>query len=71
MINADSAAIFLAASLLIAIALCIISVAIVFINNVFCRFWIPIKWLNFIDVPVHVEVQVPKQKEEDKTPKSV
>lgn len=61
--SVDSAATFLAGSLLLGIALCFLSVVIVFINNIFSKFWVPVKWLNFIDIPVPVEVQQPKQEE--------
>jgi hypothetical protein len=61
----ESAATFLAGSLLIGLALCFLTVVIVFVNNVFSRFWVPIKWLNFIDIPLAAEQQ-PKQEEKKK-----
>jgi hypothetical protein len=61
----ESAATFLAGSLLIGLSLCFLTVVIVFVNNVFSRFWVPIKWLNFIDIPLAAE-QHPKQEEKKK-----
>jgi hypothetical protein len=61
----ESAATFLAGSLLIGLALCFLTVVIVFVNNVFSKFWVPIKWLNFIDIPLAAEQQ-PKQEEKKK-----
>jgi hypothetical protein len=61
----ESAATFLVGSLLIGLALCFLTVVIVFVNNVFSRFWVPIKWLNFIDIPLAAEQQ-PKQEEKKK-----
>ena len=60
----DSAATFLAGSLLIGLGFSFIAIVVVFINHIFSKYWIPIKWLNFIDIPVHVEVQ--QQKKEEK-----
>jgi hypothetical protein len=67
--SVESAATFLAGSLLIGFGFSFLAIVVVFINHIFSKYWIPIKWLNFIDIPVPVEVQQQKQEEKKEVSK--
>jgi len=49
--NVEHAAVILASTILLGLSLCFLSVVIIILNNLFSRFWMPIKWLHFIDIP--------------------
>ena len=72
----DQASTFLAGSILVMMGIIIIVVGIVFINNLFHRYWQPVKWLRFEYRPVYfdpatgdrlVEQQEPTLEKKDKT----
>lgn len=55
----ESAATFLVASILIGLGSIIIALVILLINQLYTRYWTPVKWLNFIDIPAPLEPQNP------------
>lgn len=49
--SVDQASTFLGATILIGLGAIFLSVIIIIVNNLFAKFWEPIKWLNFIEYP--------------------
>ncbi len=54
---------FLAGSILIGLACCVIGIVIVFLNNLFHTHWKPVQILKFLDYPPHGFVQEPVDKD--------
>jgi len=48
--NVETAVIFLAGSILLSVSLIILGLSILFLNNVFCRYWKPFKIAVFHNV---------------------
>jgi len=44
----DQASTFLCGSILIALGIAVLGILIVFLNNIFARFWKPVQWVNTI-----------------------
>ena len=45
--NIDQASAFLIGSILIGLAVCVLTLVALVVNNLLCRFWQPIKWSNY------------------------
>lgn len=68
--DVENAANMLAGSILIMLALTIVVIGVVAINNIFSRFWKPVQWIKYDDLPPrfvtreeladHKETQEPK-----------
>jgi len=50
----DTAATFLAGSILIMMGFVVVVIGIVIINNIFSRYWKPVKWMRMMDHPMYV-----------------
>lgn len=48
----DQAAVFLAGSILLMIGFIVISIGILVINNLFAKYWQPVKFLQYNEVPI-------------------
>jgi len=48
----DQAATFFVGSILVGMGSIVIASVILFINYLYTKYWTPVKWLNFIEVPV-------------------
>jgi hypothetical protein len=61
--NIDQASAFLVGSILIGLAICVLSVVILVVNNLFSRFWKTVHWSSYIWLQpgrfVNPEDQVP------------
>jgi len=55
--DVDVAASVLAGSILTGIALIVAVITVVIINNIISKYWKPIKWIRFEDVPLHIMSQ--------------
>jgi hypothetical protein len=55
--DVDVAASVLAGSILTGIALIVAVITVVIINNIISKYWKPIKWIRFEDVPPHIMSQ--------------
>jgi hypothetical protein len=66
----DQAAVFLAASILVCVGVCVITCGILIVNNLFVNFWKPVTWFKYLDVryPSHLQ-QDPPMFEEKKDKK--
>jgi hypothetical protein len=49
--DVDNAANILAGSILTALAIIIVAIMIVIINNIFSKYWKPIKWTYYNELP--------------------
>jgi hypothetical protein len=56
---------FLVGSLLVSIAVIVLCAMLIFLNNLFARFWKPVKMFKFVDYPLATYQQPPV--EEKKT----
>jgi hypothetical protein len=50
----DQAAVFLAGSILTMLGFVIVVIGIVVINNIFHKYWKPVKWMRMMDHPMYV-----------------
>ena len=50
----DTAATFLAGSILSMMGFVVVVIGIVIINNIFSRYWKPVKWMRMMDHPMYV-----------------
>jgi len=50
----DQSAVFLAGSILTMLGFIVVVIGIVIINNIFHRYWKPIKWMHVQDHPMYV-----------------
>ena len=48
----DQAATFFVGSILVGMGSIVIASVILFINYLYTKYWTPVKWLNFIEVPM-------------------
>jgi hypothetical protein len=61
-VNIEAAVIFLAGSILLSVSLIVLGLSILFLNNVFCRYWKPFKVAVFHNVVSEkTEVNVEKK----------
>jgi hypothetical protein len=65
----DQAAVFLAASILICMGLCIITCGILIVNNLFATYWKSVKWFRYLDVRYPAQFQDPELYKEAKDKK--
>jgi hypothetical protein len=47
----DQASVFLAGSILTCMGFVVIAIAILVVNNLCAKYWKPIKWIRFEDIP--------------------
>jgi len=47
----DQASVFLAGSILTGLGFIVIAIAVLVINNLAAKYWKPIKWIRFEDIP--------------------
>jgi hypothetical protein len=47
----DQASVFLAGSILIGLGITAIAIAIIFINNLCARYWKPVSWIRYDQLP--------------------
>jgi len=52
--DVDVAARVLAGSILSGLAFIVVCITVVVINNIFSRYWKPIKWMRMLDHPMYV-----------------
>jgi len=50
----DQAAVFLAGSILTMMGFVVIVIGVLVINNLFNKYWKPIKWMRMLDHPMYV-----------------
>jgi len=55
----DQAGVFLAGSILTCLGFVVIAIAILVINNLAAKYWKPVKWIRFEDVPPPRYVEMP------------
>jgi len=55
----DQASVFLAGSILTCLGFVVIAIAVLVINNLCAKYWRPVKWIRFEDVPPprYIEVE--------------
>jgi len=51
--DVSNAANMLAGSILVMIALVVIVIGIVAINNIFAKYWQPVRWMNILNHPMY------------------
>jgi hypothetical protein len=64
--DVDTAAEVLAGSILTMLALIIVVIGIVVINNIFHKYWKPIKWMRMMDHPMYVSREELAEHKEEK-----
>ena len=47
----EAGSIFLTMSILMTLGFCVIGIGIVFLNNVFVKYWKPMTWFKFVEYP--------------------
>lgn len=55
----DQASVFLAGSILTGLGFIVIAIAVLVINNLAAKYWKPIKWIRYEDVPYPKYVEEP------------
>ena len=55
----DQASVFLAGSILTCLGFVVIAIAILVINNLCAKYWKPIKWVRYEDVPYPKYIEEP------------
>ena len=60
-LNALSAANFLVGTVLVCLGIIVISVTVIFLNNVFVKYWKPIRVFTFVPINDHTGEPVPAQ----------
>jgi hypothetical protein len=59
----DTAATFLAGSILTMMGFIVVVIGIVVINNIFHKYWKPVQWMRMLDHPVYVTREELSEKE--------
>jgi hypothetical protein len=61
--DVSNAANILAGSILIMLALTIIVIGIVAINNIFAKYWQPVQWMKMMNHPMYITQDLAEHKE--------
>jgi hypothetical protein len=64
--DVDTAAEVLAGSILTGLAFIVFVITIVVINNIFHKYWKPIKWMRMLDQPMYVSREELAEHKEEK-----
>jgi hypothetical protein len=57
----DQASVFLAGSILTCLGFIVIAIAVLVVNNLLAKYWKPVKWIRFEDVPPPRYVEMPAE----------
>jgi hypothetical protein len=60
--DVENAAAILAGSILTGLSFIVVVITIVVINNIFSRYWLPIKWVRFEEYPPRYADEIPENK---------
>jgi hypothetical protein len=60
--DVENAAAILAGSILTGLSFIVVVITIVVINNIFSRYWLPIKWFRFEEYPPRYADEIPENK---------
>jgi hypothetical protein len=61
----DQASVFLAGSILTCLGFVVIAIAILVINNLCAKYWRPVTWIRFDDVPTRFASQEEAEKSQE------
>ena len=57
----DQASVFLAGSILTGLGFIVVAIVVLVINNLCAKYWRPVKWIRFEDVPPPRYVELPAE----------